>query len=323
MIAPLSMASSTGAAVLRRTIEEEGTFEHIEVLRPQDAFITRVAVISGLFVARRGVCRALGGVRSDADWLAGPSDARRAFERLCRSMPTLEEAGCRVKLGMTTGANCIFLGMPEELPVEADLLVPAVEIRDLPGGVLAWRGRMVISTHGPDGAPWPSRRRPALYRYLSRHRERLEARATVTGGRSWRLTHSPVDRALAASAKLLVPEIGRLPRVAMDLGGLMPLNSVHAVTSTQWPLTALRGLLGVAGVGLATTALSLRRGQGHLRLNATHLRRVRIPHWDDVAERERALLLSGDPSSVGEAAARLYLLDDALLRRCAAAGWET
>ena len=322
LIAPLSMASATGAAGLRRTIEEEGSFKGVTVLHPKEAFVSRVSVASGLFLMRKHKRHQSTASMKHIGWLAGPLDAQAAFERLARTMPTLEEAGCRVKLGMTTGANSVFVGTADQLPVESDLLVPAAEIKDMSTGALAWRGRMVIVTHGPDGLPWPHRQRPALYRYLSRHRQRLETRATVATGRSWRLTHSRVDASLAAAPKLLVPEIGRLPRVVMDPGGLMPLNSLHAITSTQWPLAALQALLAAAAVGLATTALNLRRGNEHLRLNATYLRSVRIPLWGDIVTRDRSLLSSGDPSSAAEVAARLYDLSDGLLRRCAAIGWE-
>jgi hypothetical protein len=322
MIAPLSMASATGAAGLRRIIDAEGVFEGVEILDPKSAFVTQVSVISGLFMVRKVAAPTSDALRECSSWLVGPGDACTAFERLSGALPTLEEAGCHVKLGMTTGANSVFVGRPDQLPVESDLLIPAAEIGDMPQGNLAWRGQMVITTHRPDGSPWPSRARPALYRYLAQHRERLQGRVTVRNGRSWRLTHSRVDHTLAASPKLLVPEIGRLPRVVMDPGGLMPLNSLHAVTSRNWPLSALHGLLAAAAVGLATTAINLRRGSKHLRLNATHLRCVRIPRWEDVADRERELLLSGDPSLAAEAAARLYKLDDALLRRCTSAGWE-
>jgi hypothetical protein len=322
MIAPLSMASATGAAGLRRMIEEQGALEGVEVLCPKQAFVTRVRVVGGLYVVRKSA-RGRSSTRQGYNrWLAGPTNACRAFERLATTMPTLEEAGCRVKLGMTTGANSVFVGKANDLPVERELLIPAAEIRDMPNGILAWRGRMVIVTHGPDGLPWPCGECPALYRYLLLHRERLRRRATAKAGRSWRLTHSRVEHSLAAAPKLLVPEIGRRPRVVIDSGGLMPLNSLHAITSTQWPLQLLHALLAAAGVGLTSTALNFRRGGDHIRLNATHLRQVRIPHWEDVNDRERALLSSGDPSKAASAAARLYRLNDALLRRCAAASWE-
>jgi hypothetical protein len=303
-------------------IEEQGTLEGVEVLRPKQAFRSRVSVVSGLYVVRKSARRRSSAQQGYSRWLAGPTDACKAFERLATTMPTLEEAGCRVKLGMTTGANSVFVGKTDDLPVERELLIPAVEIRDMPNGILAWRGRMVIVTHGLDGLPWPSGEWPALYRYLLLHRQRLRRRATARAGRSWRLTHSRVDHSFAEARKLLVPEIGRKPRIVMDSGGLMPLNSLHAITSTQWPLELLHALLAAAGVGLASTALNLRRGAGHIRLNATHLRQVRIPHWEDVNDRERALLASGDPSRAAAAAARLYGLNDALLRRCAAASWE-
>ena len=321
MIAPLSLASAVGAAKLRQVIEQEGRVELVNVLRPERAFRTRVSVISGLFVVKKGRApRAR--AREISAWLAGPEKVRKAFERISQSLPKLEEAGCRIKLGMATGANSVFTGLAEHLPVEQDLLVPAVDISDMPDGALEWRGKMVIATHRSDGSPWRCQERPALYRYLGNHRKTLEARATVKAGRSWRLTHTRLDHALAASPKLLVPEIGRRARVALDSGGMMPLNSIHAVISAEWPLAPLQAILGAAGVGLAMAAVNLQRGKGHLRLNATHLRLVRIPEWQTVGLRERRLLESGDARSARLAAARLFQLDEGLLELCAAVGWE-
>jgi hypothetical protein len=236
-------------------------------------------------------------------------------------MPSLEAAGCRVKLGMATGLNEAFVGHAELLGVETELLVPAVDIADIATGRLDWLGRFVIDTHQPDGTPWPRAERPMLYRHLMRFKESLQKRATVRQGRSWRLTHSRVDHVLAQSAKLLVPETGRFFRVALDKGGHMPLNSVHAITSSVWPLSALHAFLASAGVGLQATALSLKRNGGYLRLNATNLRSVRIPAWYSLPEADAEALLSGNVSRAAEAAARVYGIGDTLLRRCAAIGW--
>ena len=183
MIAPLSMASATGAAGLRRMIEEQGTLEGVEVLRPKQAFRSRVSVVSGLYVVRKSARRRSSAQQGYSRWLAGPTDACKAFERLATTMPTLEEAGCRVKLGMTTGANSVFVGKTDDLPVERELLIPAVEIRDMPNGILAWRGRMVIVTHGLDGLPWPSGEWPALDQFETRqHWYRLDKKRRLMGG---------------------------------------------------------------------------------------------------------------------------------------------
>jgi hypothetical protein len=323
MICPLSMASAAGASALRHAVAVGGTFDGVSTLEPSEAFTTHVDVIGGLFRATRGNPRKLNQTYSaPSAWMAGPADAQQAVERLADAMLTLEEAGCRVKLGMATGCNDVFVGYPETLAVEADLLVPIVEIADLSSGNLEWRGRYVVNTHGPNGMPWRRSDRPRLYAYLLKKQARLLERATVKHGRSWRLTLSRVDQTLAKSIKLLVPETGRNFRVVLDQGGHMPLNSVHAITSSEWPIQALHALLGAAGIGLHALALSLTRNGGHLRLNATGLRRVRVPCWRTLSDAGKQALLAGSPSKAAEAAARIYGLDDRLLRRCAGVGWE-
>ena len=321
MICPLSMGSAVGALELRRSVAAGGSFEGVEPLEPQEAFTSRVDVVCGLFLMTRGFCS--GRLLRASAWLAGPIEAREAAERLTGTMPTLEAAGCRVKLGMTTGCNDVFLGTPEGLRVERDLLVPAVDISDLALGELVWRGRCVIDTHRSDGTPRWRSEYPNLYRHLWSMKQRLSERSTVRNGRSWRLTHSRMDHALAGAAKLLVPETSRRARVVLDPGGHMPLNSVHAITSHRWPLQPLRALLASAGIGLQALALSLKRSGGHLRLNATGLRRVRIPIWEALPQADARALLSGDRSQAAEAAARIYGLADGLLRRCAAVGWDS
>jgi hypothetical protein len=320
MICPLSMASAVGALPFRRRVEANGIFQGVQPLEPHEAFTSRVDVICGLFLIMRGLRpeRLLGA----SAWMAGPAEVQEAAERLSGSMPTLEAAGCRVKLGMATGCNDAFVGAAECLKVEPDLLVPVVDISDIATGELVWRGRYVINTHRPDGSPWRQCEYPHLYSRLRSMKQRLTQRSTVSNGKSWRLTHSQVDYGLARAAKLLVPETGRHSRVALDPGGHMPLNSVHAITSRDWPLQPLWALLASAGIGLQAVALSLQRSGGHLRLNATGLRRVRIPFWKTLTKKDAHALLSGDRSRAAEAAARIYGLTDALLRCCAAVGWE-
>lgn len=318
MLAPASLGSAAGARALRSAISASGTLEPIEIFQPGKAFARQVRVAGALYVVRRddGVHQS-SGLAHGAFWLAGSPEARSAFLDAAARLPTLEEAGCRIRLGMTTGSNGVFVRRRDEFPIEPDLLVPAVATRDLVGTEVRWRGYCVPDTSGPDGTPWPVREKPRLYAYLSTHKKQLRGRHTAKQGRSWRQTHSRLDRALAAAPKILVAETARPCRVALDPGGHMPLNSVHAITSREWPLGALLAILSTAAVGLVAHALLLPREGGHLRMNATALRQVRIPRWSSLSDKEKAAFASGNARDACEVSSRIFRMGDELLRQCA------
>ena len=46
-------------------------------------------------------------------------------------MPTLEEAGCKVGIGVATGADQAYIGPFDELDVEPDRKLPLVMTRDI------------------------------------------------------------------------------------------------------------------------------------------------------------------------------------------------
>lgn len=255
----------------------------------------------------------------DEPWLAGSPEAKTAFQDVARRYPTIEEAGCRICVGMATGKNSVFVRARGDVSVEEDLLAPAVATRDLYDGGIRWRGLHVIKTARPDGRPWTRHEKPRLYRYLDAHRRELESRYHVQNrGGSWRMTLVPFDQKLAEAPKVLVAETAKPCRVSLDEGGHMPLNSLHAITSTEWPLDALAAILSAGAVGLVAHAFKLGRNGGHLRVNATALRRVRIPRWVDLSAAEQGALASGRPELALEASARIYGLNDDLLRMCAA-----
>ena len=318
-IAPLSLASSRGATPFRTVVGQEGTLERVIPVADGSPFLQPVAVATGIFVlARRSSSH--DGTGPSPSWFLGSPEIVDVFHRLHEEMPTLEDVGCRIRVGMATGANEVFIGVPEDMGVETDVVMPVVDTRDLGPETVRWSGRVILDTRGPTGRCWSARERPGLYRYLSSHKARLQRRRTVADGGDWRATLSRLDRTLAASPKLLIPETSARARVVLDPGGHVPLNSLHAVTSTVWPLKALQAFLSIISVGLVSNALDLRRKTGSLRLNATHLRHAPVPDWSDVSRRHRVLLLSDADADRRRAVSDICRLTPAMMRRCSADG---
>jgi hypothetical protein len=72
--------------------------------------------------------------------MLGASDDLGLMRRLEAQFPTLEEAGCKVGIGVATGADQVFVGRFDALGVEPDRKLPLVMTRDIDTGSVKWRG---------------------------------------------------------------------------------------------------------------------------------------------------------------------------------------
>jgi hypothetical protein len=83
--------------------------------------------------------------------------------------------------------------------------------------------------YGSDGKLIDPKRFPLLEVRLKRFREKLQERSIVINGAPW---FRPIDRVTAADwtrPKLLVPELAKVPRVAIDRTRAVPSHGVYAI----------------------------------------------------------------------------------------------
>lgn len=317
MLCPVTIASAAGGGGFRRRVGRLGRLLSIAPLRNEQVYESPVAVPPAICVIQKGHPAADGGSEG---WLLADDALTRVVRSCSRRMPSLAEAGVRVRLGLATGANDVFLCRADDASVERELLVPCAAIGDLAGPRPRWRGRSVIDVFAASGTVVERGRFPRLDAHLDAHKERLRAREHPVARRDWRRTIQRPDRALAKTPKVLIGETGRHLHVGCDNGELLPLNSVHALVSTQWPPHALASALAV-GAGIWAEAFGCRRPGGDLRLNATNLKRVRLPRWQDVRTRLREGLTSNCEETRLSAAGDLYGLNAEQIERVAAYGW--
>ena len=86
-----------------------------------------------------------------APWILDDFDALALVRRLESRLPAIEEAGCKVGIGVATGADKAFIGDFEELDVEPSRKLPLVMTKDILEGHVQWRGRGVINPFCDDG----------------------------------------------------------------------------------------------------------------------------------------------------------------------------
>lgn len=218
-------------------------------------------------------------------WILDSSAQLAVLRRLERDFPTLEEAGCKVGIGVATGADRAFIGPYDDLDVEDDRKLPLVMTRDIQSGQIAWRGFGVINPFkdGPGAGLVDLADYPRLARYLEARRDGIErrhvARKTPV---NWYRTIDRINRSLLHEPKLLVPDIKGHAQVVYDEGNYYPHHNLYFITSVTWDLRALQAVLLSGLTRLFVASYSTRMRGDFLRFQAQYLRRIRVPPWDKV-----------------------------------------
>jgi hypothetical protein len=218
-------------------------------------------------------------------WLLGSSDQMALIRRLERQFPSLEEAGCKVGIGVATGADKAFIGDFDALDVEPDRKLPLVTTRDIVSGEVHWRGQGVINPFANGGGLVNLQEYPRLRRYLEARQEVIAARhCAQKSPANWYRTIDRITPALAKKPKLLIPDIKGEAHIVFEGGELYPHHNLYYVTSETWDLRALQAVMLAAVTRLFISTYSTRMRGGYLRFQAQYLRRIRIPLWTDVPE---------------------------------------
>ncbi len=234
-------------------------------------------------------------VRGSEPWLFDADDRLQVLRRLERALPSLEMVGCKVGIGVATGADRVFIAELAALPVEPSRKLPLVMAGDLQGGALVWGGRGVVDPFEADGTLASLDRYPALGAYLRAHEAVLRARHVARRGPGWYRTIDRIDAALTATPKLLIPDIKGEPTVVYDPGEFYPHHNLYHVTSQTWDLRALATVLRSSIARLFVASYCVKMSGGFLRFQAQYLRRIRVPRWEAVTPAQRAALLAASP----------------------------
>lgn len=225
-------------------------------------------------------------------WMLNSFDQVALVRRLEQAFSTLEEAGCRVGIGVATGADRVFIGAYEELDVEDACKLPLVTTSDIKNGSVAWQGKGVINPFREDGKLVDLADYPRLAAYLEQHAEVLKARncAKKNNG-NWYRTIDRIWPEIARRPKLLIPDIKGDASIVFEEGRLYPHHNLYYITSDAWDLLALQAVLKSGIARLFVAAYSTRMRGGYMRFQAQYLRRIRIPRWRDVPVPLREALL--------------------------------
>lgn len=258
--------------------------------------------------------RALRNIASGSEpWILDSADEVALIRRLESAFPTLTEAGCKVGIGVATGADRAFIGEFETLDVEPDRKLRLVMTRDILTGTVDWKGYGVVNPFMDDGRLVNLAEFPRLRRYFEERKDEIAGRHVAKKAPdNWYRTIDRITPSLSSKPKLLIPDIKGDAHVVYEKGQLYPHHNLYYITSDEWDLRALQAVLLSGIARLFVSVYSTKMHGGFLRFQAQYLRRIRLPEWTSVsAELQKRLTTAAkkkDVDACNQAVVDLYEL---------------
>lgn len=246
-------------------------------------------------------------------WLLESAGQMAIIRRLEQKFLKLEDVGCKVGIGVATGADSAFIGSFNDLNVEADRKLPLVTTKDITSGEVKWQGQGVINPFADNGELVNLLDFPQLRSYLEDRRDTIASRHCARKSpANWYRTIDRITPSLASRSKLLIPDIKGESHIVFEDGKFYPHHNLYYVTSDDWDLRALQAVLLSAVTRIFVSTYSTKMRGGFFRFQAQYLRRIRLPYWGNVSESLRVKLreaaIRHDMQACNDAAFELYEL---------------
>lgn len=195
------------------------------------------------------------------------------------STTTIESPGFKICIGVATGADDIFVSKTLPHDVEKELLLPALNAKDLRGNRFEWSGNFVLNPYSESGKLINLDRYPLAKSYLEHHKERLASRHVAKKNQAnWYRTIDKITPSRMSMPKILLPDISGNSYVFVDEGRFYPLHNLYYITGADISqLRLLSAILMSDFVKSQLCALANCMNGGYPRWQSQYLRKLRIP----------------------------------------------
>jgi hypothetical protein len=219
----------------------------------------------------------------DEPWVISSPEHLATLRSLEARFAPIEASGLtKVRIGVATGDDRTYI-VGEGADVEPDRLVPLVMREDIGDGEIRDARRFVINTFKDEGGVIDLRQYPRLAKYFTDHEVDVKRRHVARKSpASWFRTIDRVYPHVVTMPKLLVPDIAGSNEVAFDAGRFHPHHNLYFVTSDEWDLEVLGGLLSSRIALFFVWSYAVKMRGGYLRFQAQYLRRIRLPTPHDL-----------------------------------------
>lgn len=245
-------------------------------------------------------------------WLLGMEAHVDLIRKLEALYPPIEETGIKIGIGVATGADKVFI-VDKDLDIEEDRKIPLATTKDIRSGSIVWRGKCVINPFSSNGTLIDLALYPKLKGYFERSREVLCKRHCAKNDSDrWYKTIDKIWIDIIKQKKILIPDIKTHAHIVIDNGEYYPHHNLYYIISHSWDLNALKAVLLSNITKLFISEYSTKMQGGCFRFQAQHLRKLRLPFWDNLDELLKRQLAKagngGDIEVCNNLAAKVYNL---------------
>lgn len=246
-----------------------------------------------------------------AMWPEGPASDLRRLAAYEQRFEPLEDVlrQTRVGIGVATGADSIFVTSDANL-VEPDRMLPLVMAGHISDGQLRWTERYLVNPWNGHGLV-DLNAYPKMAAYMHRHADKLGGRHVARRQPvQWYKTIDRVHPWLTDTPKILLADMKNRMTPVVDDGHYYPHHNLYWITSTTWDPYVLAGLLLADHAELFVRSYCVKMRGGTLRMQAQYLRRICVPHPDDLTgdqqEQFRQAYLTRDRDLATHIATQIY-----------------
>lgn len=218
----------------------------------------------------------------------------------------IEEMGFMIGIGVATGADSIFIAKDLPCKVEKELLLPALNAKDMSGNRLQWSGKYLLNPYKPNGELICLDDYPLAAKYLLSNRDILQKRHIARKNpRKWYKTIDRIVPSLKDMPKILLPDISGNQFIFVDEGNYYPLHNLYFITGGSIrQLQLLSAMLMSDYVRGQLLGIANCMNGGYPRWQSQYLRKLLMPDINTIEEDLADRLLSAyqhfDLSSLNE-----------------------
>lgn len=211
------------------------------------------------------------------------------------SLLSIEEQGFHIGIGIATGADKIYISSTLKERVEPELLLPAINAKDLTGNCLNWKGEYLLNPFDEKGNLIDLSSYPKAHSYLESKKEILSNRYVAKKNPTkWYRTIDKVKTGLQNASKILIPDISGNSLLFIDEGHFYPLHNIYYITGKDIEQQKiLCAILMSNFVKEQMNSFSNNMNGGYARWQSQNLRKLRIPYINGISPDLLALLKEG------------------------------
>lgn len=203
----------------------------------------------------------------------------------------IEELGFKIGIGVATGADNVFIS--KDLPniVENELLLPAINAKNLKGNELNWNGEYLFNPYSNNGELIDLSNYPLAEKYLLDHKKKLvERHVARKNSLKWYKTIDRITPQLKSEAKILLPDMSGNSFIFVDDGLYYPLHNLYYITgSSVKNLKILSAILMSDIIRKQICSITNNMNGGFPRWQSQYLRKLKVPYFigvdDDLCNR--------------------------------------